>query len=302
MVAPFKRFFIPAVRLDTAQGIVSNLDGNGIRFKWDITRDNTNKPDGGEITIYNLAPSFIGLLLEAWQALSQASGYLVTFGIGWEGVPQTVIVGDVWDLVPDRRSPTDVMTVLKIGDGNKSLRDQAVGRSFSGVKIDIVLDYLISLPPATADAGGGGLGLIYPPESKALVKQAAGELPIQTWGNIPQGANTREAINLIMDTLGLEWRVQNGAFIALRAGVNNRPPLIIRPNTGLITYERRNDDGIIFTALANPDLEPGSQVLVQDNNGKPFGAGTFRVERVNFTGATDGESLMDVRASKAVLI
>jgi hypothetical protein len=300
MVAPFKRFFIPAVALTTSDGVISNLDGQGLRFEWDITRDNTNKPDEGTITIYNLAPALRGLIQATWEALSAASGYLVDFGIGWERVPQTVIRADVWDLEIDRRTPTDVLSVFRLGDGNKPLRDQVVGKSFSGVKIDIVLDYLVSLPSAPTDVGSGGLGLIYPPESKALVKQAASELPIQTWGNIPQGANTREAVNLIMDTLGLEWRVQNGAFIVLRAGALNKPPVLLRPGTGLINYQRRNDGGCVLSGLADPRVEPGLQLLVQDDLGKPYGAGVFRTERVTFRGSSSDENLMEIQAAKVV--
>ncbi len=302
MVAAFKRFFIPAVKLNTAQGIVSNLDGNGLRFTWEIERDNTNAADKGRISIFNLSSAFRGVLFEAWRALSAASGYLVEFGIGWDGVPQTVIRGDVWRLTPNRRTPTDVETVIEIGDGQKNLRDQTVGRSFSNVRISIVLEYLVALPPATADAGGGGLGLIYPPESKALVAQATSELPIQTWGNIPAGANTREAIDLIMSTLGLTWRIHNGAFVVLRGGLSNKPPPLIRPGTGLISYEVRDDGGIDFTALSNPDVEPGTQVLVQDDNGRPFAEPAYRVDRAVYRGDTDGESVMTVNASKALLI
>lgn len=301
MVAAFQRFFIPAVRLETAQGVITNLTGDGLRFEWELNRDNTNKADEGVITVYNLAPALSGSIFEAWQALSRASGYLITFAIGWDGVPQTVFRGDVWNFIPERRSPTDAMTVFHLGDGNKNLRDQAVGRSFSNVKIDIVLDYLVNLPPAPADAGGGGLGLIYPPESKALVKQAASELPIQTFGNIPAWANTREAVDIIMDTLGLEWRVHNGAFVVMRGGVINRPGPLIRPGTGLISYEKRNDGGIVLSALANPEVEPGIQIFVQDDRGKPFGEPAYRTEKVRFFGDTDGESLMEVEGAKAVL-
>lgn len=301
-MAAFDRFFIPAVSLETTEGILSNLDGNGIRFEWDVTRDNTNKQDEGTITVFNLAPSLSGAIFEAWQALSAASGYTVVFSLGWDRIPQMVMFADVWDLVPDRRSPADVMTIFNMGDGNKPIRDQVVGRSFSKTKIDIVLDYLVSLPPASSDAGGGGLGLVYTPESKALVKQASNELPIQTWGNIPQGANVRDAIDIIMSTLGLEWRVQNKAFVVLRGGIINRPPVRIRPGTGLISYERRNDSGIVLSAFANPDVEPGSQILVQDDFGRPFGAGIFRVERIQFRGSTDGESLMQIQAAKALVL
>ncbi len=300
MVAAFKRFFVPAVRFATAQGVISNLTGDGLLMEWQVTRDNTNKADEATVAVYNLSPILTGAIFQAWQVLSAASGYLVTLSIGWDGVPQKLMRGDVWDFVPARRTPTDSVAVFKIGDGNKSLRDQVVGKSFKGAKISIVLEYLVSIPSTAPDIGGGGLGLIYPPESKAVVAAAAAELPVQTWGNIPAGANTREAINLIMDTLGLEWRVHNGEFVVMRAGVINKPGPLIRPGTGLISYEKRNDGGIIFSALANPEVEPGIQVFVQDDFGKPFGEPVYRVERVTFAGSTAGDSLMDVQAAKVV--
>ncbi len=303
MVAAFKRFFVPAVSIGTPNGIITNLDSSGVRIEWEIVRDNTNRPDQGQITVYNLSPTFTAVLFETWQAVSRGVGYTITFSIGWDRVPQVVFVGDVWELIPDQRTPSDVLTIFKLGDGNKTLRDQAVGRSFSNVKIDIVLDWLVSLPPAPTDAGGGGLGLIYPPESKAVVAAASAELPVQTWGNIPAYANTRDAINIIMDTLGLEWRVHNNQFIVMRGGVINRPnPPLIRPGTGLISYEKRNDGGIQFEALANPEVEPGIQLFVQDDFGKPFGEPVYRCESVAFRGSTDEDSLMAVEGAKTVLV
>jgi len=295
------RFWRPCAQLVTSEGVITNIDGDGLRFDWAIQRDNTTTPDTARISIYNLAPALASAILSTWQALSAASGYLVQFLIGWDRVPQVVITGDVWDLVADKRTATDTITILQLGDGQRAQRDQVVGKSFAGVKIDTVLDYLVQFPPATVDAGGGGLGLIYPPESKALIKAASALLPVQTWGNIPAGANTREAIDVVMATLGLEWRVHNGAFIVLRGGLINRPPVILRPGTGLVSYERRNDGGISLEALASTDIEPGSQILVQDNAGRPFGAGVFRVERCSWRGSTSSESLMSIDARKALI-
>jgi hypothetical protein len=194
------------------------------------------------------------------------------------------------------------MAVFKMGDGAKTLRDQVVGSGFKGAPIEIVLRALVELSPNPFDSGGGGLGFIFPPEAVVLIKKAASELPIQLWGNIPAGANTRDQVNLIMDTLGLEWRVHNGTFVVMRAGVILRAGPVIRPGTGLISYERRNDGGIIFSALANPEVEPGIQVLVQNDFGKPFGEPVYRVERVTFTGSTVGESLMEVEAAKVITL
>ncbi len=305
MVAPFQRFYIPAVRLDTSIGSLFNLDGNGITFEWDIFRDNTNTVDQGVITIYNLGAATRKALYEAWNIVQSGFGlgYTVTLSLGWEQLTQMVFRGNVWDMVPeDRQGGTDVRTVLSVGDGNKTLRDQTVGRSFSKVSISIVLDYLVRPPPLSTDTGGGGLGLIYTPESRAVVAAAEAELPVQFWNNIPAGSNTRESIDAIMATLGLEWRVHNGEFIAMRGGVINRPGIILAPKSGLIDYTPRDDGGVVATALANPDMQPGLQFFVQSDVGKNLAAPVYRCESVQFNGSTDGQSLMTVQGRKVVTL
>jgi hypothetical protein len=277
-------------------------------MEWSIQRDNTNKPDTGEIRVFNLAAKVSRVIHETWQALHASglgSGMLLVFSIGWDRIPKRVFLGDVWDFIPEQRTPTDVVSVFKLGDGNRAQRDQVVGRSFHAVSIDIVLDYLVELPPATVDVGGGGLGLIFPPESKALVKAAAAEVKTLqgsdlTFGNIPAGANTREAIDIIMDTLGLEWRVQNGEFVVMRGGIINKPGPILTPGTGLVSYETQTDGGITITALANPQVEPGIQIQVLDNLAKPVGELAYRVTKVSFNGSTDEDSLMNITARKAL--
>lgn len=298
-MAKFKRFFKPAVRLITPDFTISNLDGESLTLTWEVERTNTNAVDTATITVLNLGERVRGGIFETWTALSRSGAYGLEFQVGWDGVAQTLIRGAVWRMVPARRSPTDVETVFHVGDGVDGTRDQVTGRTFKGVNLVTVLDYLVRLPPAELDAGGGGLGLIFPPESKALITTAAGELPVQRW-DIPSGYNTRDAVNLIMDTLGLEWRIHNGEFLVMRGGIINRPPELVRPGTGLISYEIQNDGGLMFEALTNPNVEPGAQVLVQDDNGRPFGAPAYRVTRVVYSGRSDGDSTMVVECAKAV--
>lgn len=299
MTTAVRRFFRPSVELVTSNGVVSNLDGDGLRFSWRIRRDNTPKADEGDVSIWNLSPGFRGEVYESWAAISGTTGYSVTFSLGWDGVPERLFSGEVFDFIPDRRSPTDVETIFSIGDGNQALRDSALTSSFSKIKISTLLSYLIPLPANSSDAGQGGLGLIFPPESKELVDQAVSETSLKTI-SVPPGGTTRDAINLIMETIGLEWRVSNGRFIALRGGIVNRPGELLRPGSGLISYERRSDSGISLTALANPKVEPGLQIQVQDDEGRPFAEPLYRVESVEFTGDTDGQSLMTVEGRKAL--
>lgn len=302
MVAPFQRFFIPAVKFRAFTLGFENLDGRGIRVQWNVVRDNTSTPDEGVVRIFNLSSRLVGAMHEAWETRRPLSTFRVELDIGWDGVAQRLITGDLWDFTPERKTPTDRITIMKFGDGSQAIRDQVVGRTFNGVGIDEALSFLIKLEPASADAGSGGLGLIYPPASRALVIAAANLTPLPLLRNLVQGRSTRVTIDDLMSTIGLEWRVHNNTFIAMRAGVINRPGPILRPGNGLLHYEKRNDGGAILDAYALPDVEPGIQVQVQDNLGRAFGAPLYRVEKTIFNGDSIGESTMRVEAAKAVLI
>ena len=144
--------------------------------------------------------------------------------------------------------------------------------------------------------------MTYTAESRALFATAASATPFSRFRNIPAGLSTREHIATLMATIGLTWRVQNGAFIAMRNGAIKRPGPILRPGTGLINYQVRNDGGITLQALTDAEVEPGIQLQVQDDERKPFGALLYRVERVRFFGSTRAESIMEIEAAKAVLV
>lgn len=286
-------FYIPAVSLTSTGVVLSNLDSTGLRIEWTISRDNTNKADSGEVTVFNLSPTFAGLIYDGWQAINQLppspNPPTFTLSVGWNLVPQLVFAGDIVNLIPIERTATDVRTRWVLGDGTEALRDSVIPAGFSNVKIDVLLGNLIPFPVAS-----GGLGLTFPPESAALVQQALTEIPFQAWQNIPQGYSTRQAVDFIMETLGLEWRVHNGAFIAMRGGIINRPGPTISPSSGLIRYTPRDDGGIELEALADPRFEPGIRFTALDNLNVPIGSPSYRVESVVFTGSTDESSLMTV--------
>lgn len=300
----YGRFFIPAVRLELADGtVIENLDGSGLRMEWGVERDGTNNPDTAEVTVYNLSPSVASKIHNAWRGAQPSGRFLTVLSIGWDHVPVQLFVGDTWEMSPNRRATTDMLTTFRLGDGTKPLKDSVIGRNFHKVAISAIMSYLVELPPNDFDNGGGGLGLKFPKESKALIDQAAAELSeIPTFGNIPIGLSTKEAIDRIVDTLGLQWRVHNDAFIVMRNGSLLKAAVRIQPQTGLLEYTATNDGGVEFSALADPRIEPGLQVLVTDDNGRPFGEPAYRVDKVSFSGDTSGNSLMQVLARKVTLL
>lgn len=297
-----EQFFIPAVAIAVVPGLViSNLDSTGLRMEWSFTRTNTPDPDTGEVTVYNMAPSLIGTIYASWKSVRASglqTGRSFTLSLGWNRIPQVALQGDIYDLSPNRRTPTDVLTTFRIGDGDKG-RDAVVATDFHNVNIDTVLTWLVTLPPASVDTGGGGLGLVYPPDSRALVKGVAAATAFQNWGNLTKGLNVQEAITLVLETLGLEWRVHNGEFIVMRGGLIQRPGPTLSPGTGLVTYELTNDGGIRAFALADTRVEPGIRFQVTHASGTPVGELSYRCERVEFFGSTDEGSDMVVTGRKA---
>lgn len=298
--------FIPAVSITAVPGItLRNLDSSGLRIEWSVQRDNTNKPDTGEVTIYNLSPANISVFEEAWQALQLVLigqfGLSFTLAVGWNQVPEIIMQGDIVKFEPRIRTPTDVLTRWTIGDKMESMRDAITGRDWNNVNVATILEYLVSLPPSPDDIGGGGLGLIYLPESKALVTAAAAEIAGQGfvfYGSMTKGLNVKDSIDAVMASIGLEWRVHNGAFVAMRGGIINRPGPIISPSSGLIEHTTLDDGGIQFTALSDARFEPGIRCTVLDEIGVPIGAPSYRVESTSFAGSTDEDSLMEVVGRK----
>ncbi len=304
MTAAFQRFLNPAATLTVGAVppiVLSNLDGTGLKFAWDIVRTNTNNPDKGEFSIWNLAPKLAKGIHEQFKALVGFRGVPMTFSFGWDGVAQIAFTGTIWDVTPsDRSQVVDTITTIEAGDGINPYRDKASSISFANARLDVVLRAIVAFPPDPTDIGNGGMGLIIPTDSQALILQAASELPIQNWGHITFGMNTRDAIDAIFETLGLTWRIQNNHLIAMRGGFINRPGPIIWAGSGLLNYKEKNDGGIQLEALADPTVEPGVQIKVLDEFGALVADPAYRVESVQFTGDTDGESLMFIEARKSV--
>ena len=297
------RKYIPAVNLTTSLFEIENLDGMGLTVMWDVTRTIGPEADMGEVTVVNLGSDVSRGIHETWRAASGfVPGVNMTLSVGWDGVPKLMIEANIWDITPNKREVPDVLTVFKLGDGSDALRDQVNGKALNGAKLSEAIFWLVSLPQSRTDTAGGGLGLKYPKASKDLVIAASGQVAAWRIRNMPTGGNTRDEITNMMATIGLTWRVQNGAFIAMRGGAISKRGPLLRPGTGLIDYQVRNDGGIALCALTDASVEPGMQLQVQDDRGEDFGARAYRVERVNFSGSTKGESIMEIEAAKAVFV
>jgi hypothetical protein len=293
----FPEFFRPSCRFDSAALQVANLDGLGLRVAWEIERGSTSASDRGRIEIHNLAPSVRDVLIAAWRiSASSLTGYLAAFSIGWGLLVEQVIVGDVWSLQPAVRRGEDVVTVIEIGDGAKQTRDATVGQGFAESSLTVVITFIVAQT----------IGLPIAPTSITLIQQRGAELPVLTWANYVASGSSSDTLDQIFATLGLTWRVYDGQVVAFDKGIlgGQLDPLaqLLRPSTGLLTWTSLDDGGLDLTALANPQIKIGGQVIVQDGLGIPVGGPAYRVDKIQWSGATDGDSIMRLACRRAVPI
>lgn len=274
---------------------VINLDGTGLKIEWAIERTRTATPDRGTIMIYNLSMAARLAIHEAWKKLEGTTGYILDLSIGWGGLIERIFRGDAWKVVPEQRVDVDIVTTFEVGDGNRQVRDAVVGQNFAKVSVDVILTYLVTTI----------LKVPFDPAAKAKVLERAAQLPVQSWNNYVLAGDPQDRLDELVDMLGLEWKIHQGFFIVTDKGnAATASPIaeILSAQSGLLEWDQKDDGGISVTALANPNVRPGTQIQVRDSFGIAVGALAHRVETVTFRGSTDGESIMEIVGRKAVLV
>lgn len=296
----FRRYWNPGAKFECSVAVFESLRGSDLTIEWQARRDNTLAPDTAQIRIFNPLPSRARAVEELWRHFQRAPvGAIAELSIGWDGVTHQLMRGDITRVMYGP-SYADRTLVIELGDGQKAWEGSTVGPSISGSTIADVLTMLITLPYSVTGGGIGGLGYILPAESRATIAAAAGSsVPYR---GVPVGRSTGEVVRILLETLGLSGRVQNGVFWVMRGQVINRPGPVFKPSTGLLYFRPREDGGAQIEALGDPSVEPGIQVQVRDDNNRPKGAAVYRVEQAVWSGSTRGQSVMTVDMAPGVLL
>lgn len=299
MPIPIPEFLQVSASFIAVPNTVVNLDGTGLKMEWDIERTRSSTPDQGTVTVYNLSPSARKVFHEAWKLSTEVASYILDLSIGWGGLVERVFVGDVWKIIPEIRIGEDVLTVFHLGDGVDKLRDGVtpLGANQAKTLFTAVLLILVSSEK--------GLRIPIDPVSLVLIQAKAALLPATLFWNYVGQGSLEENIDDLIDLVGLEWKVHQGIFIVMdkgNAATASTIAIVLKAGGGLLSWAQEDDGGISATALANPNVKPGTQVTIIDSFGIPVGSPVHRVEKVSFRGATDGESIMEIVGRKSVLL
>jgi hypothetical protein len=285
-----------------APTVIQNLDGRGLWIGWDIMRTRSSKTDYGEVMIKNLSPAFRGRLYETWQTYNATpTGFRMGVYIGWGGKVDLVMMGECWEMVPDKRQGEDVLTIMRFGEGQKPIKEAT---------LDTPKQYTYSAGNAQGlwltiqDMFFNLGGLRVDPAMLPIFTAAVARTPLAASGSWSLDGELIDNINATLDTFGLEWKVYNGLVIFMDRGITassqDAQAVVLEPSSGLLDWTAMDDGGVACVALAQPSMRPGLQIIVRDAFGRPVGAPGFRVETAQFVGQTDGDSIMNLTARRSV--
>ena len=282
----FTRFFQRAVTVSVKNPLlgvskveIKNLKGDGLHISFDIARTNKPQPDEGTVRIYNLSPTTIGRMHAAYKSATEIGfrrpSLELELNAGYEGIVSPMFKGDVWNMRPRVREGSDWYTEFQAADGGDAFRGGAVNASVGGVDyrtlIGIVTKAMNIKTSAQAEASLAAAG--------ANVRRLEGGVVIQD--------TARAALDRLTKDLDLTWWIKDGQLVIVKR-VTTDVAVVLTPNTGLLNFDLVRSGDIEGSAMLNPLMFPGRQLLVQDRFFRPVGEPAYRIESTAVSGASWG--------------
>lgn len=288
-----------AVHLSAPTAVIQSLDGDGLRFEWDVLKTRTSSPDTATIRICNLMKIHRADLA---MLASLPGRILVELSIGWRGVenegpsdqlllPTDVLFrGEDWRVVPEEQNGPDIITTIEAGDGLEV--STAAPDGGGNIALGITLGVKFALAALK----------LKPSKAALAVIEAEGAKVTTPISNLTLENDPRELLDVLLASMGLGWGISGGEFVVYRGGLrDDLLPGLLTPQSGLSRWAVTDDGGVEFEALAQPRFVPGMQITVSDHLGILQGGGPLRIDTIRFMGTTDGPSIMQGTARKAVL-
>lgn len=265
------------------------VDGLTVRFS--ISKDVSEKPNTGEITVYNLSK-------DSRDALAQEKDYVVALRVAYgpEAPLALLFIGDIQKVV-STRSGADWETKITAGDGQKDLTKNIAPVTFkAGTTSKEQLTHILG-NEMKETAVGFVTDIVGSKKSKRgkTVEGRAGDVVAKIAGDadaefsIQDGEaqitepdlDTGEEAVLITPGSGL---IGSPAFVSREVRVKGKDGKPVKGKDGKAIKQKV--DGIEFKCLINPGLKPGRAVHVISEHFDGF----YKVNKVKFEGENRGTS------------
>lgn len=251
---------------------VGTLDVSALAVSFKAKRSLAQRAGTLDLTIRNLTE-------EHRREIQRARRFhtFVEVMAGYRDSMSLIFRGDLRKAVP-ARDGTDWIVKVTAGDGEHAIRSARVSRSFApGTTVQAVVRHI-------ADAMGVGVGNA----SQALRGATLGT----SGGAFPEGTvlfgQAAEELTRLCASAGKTWSIQEGNLQILnRGGALEREAILLSPGTGMVgTPEVVNRRVITVTALLQPGLVPGQQVVVQSS--ALLTTAPWRITEAEYSGDTYG--------------
>lgn len=258
---------------------LSNVDDDGLRIAFNVKRTNEPEPDQAMFRVWNLAATTRQQITELFEAFDLLTVKIVG---GYVGFTEVIYFGDVWRL-QHQRNGAEVVTEIGTGDGHASYRDGRMNQAFAaGVPVDTVRKLVEA-----------GLGLKPGADAEGAFAQALSGSKIA--GGFSNGfvavGKAADMLTEITAAVGVKWWIRDGKIVYVPATqATNDVAIVLNPGSGLLSHtEPREFGDVEFTALLNPKIFPGRQVILQNGLGIPIDGTPHRVDVSEYTGDTHGQ-------------
>lgn len=238
-----------------------NLDGDetasNIRVQFEISKAAQGAANTGSVTLYNIRQE---------RRTAIVRGTQVKLVAGYQGIPRTLMLGQVLTATSKRSGP-DIITTLELLDGLK-------GNTYATIDMAFAADtHLYEILQAIAEKMNVEPGTVV-------------GIPDVTFGRgyTAQGS-CKDVLEDLLLPIGLEASIQNGELNILPRGNSlQRDAIVLSPSTGLLGIPSVALTSVDFEALLDPLLIPGQLVKLETANDKT--SGFFKIRSCTMSGDT----------------
>lgn len=212
---------------------------SGLRIKFEIGKSDGGESNKAKIMIYNISPESRSFLEKKQLVLFLNVGYAQTM--------RNVFFADV-KRVEDKREGPDVITTIECGDAENAIRESFVsiglGPGCTNFQLFNEAIKVMNLP------------VVFKTDFKEIT--------------FNQGYTFAGLASKLLDTLcnqvNINWSVQDGELMFTASkqtdNIQTEAPLI-SSETGLLNIPTKDEKGIKFECLINPEIRPNRAVVVQ---------------------------------------
>lgn len=237
------------------------INASGLRCQFVISKKDTQSPNTAEFTLSNLKKETATELKKSFKKIIVNCGYESNFGL--------IFSGNIKGFEEDKEG-TETLLKLTAGDGDEAYNYTVINKTLAaGATPDTIVSEV---------SGAMGVDIGYKSQLSSIA--------------LPRGkvfyGRPQEYMREQSDNQDCTWSIQDGKILMLkRTELLPNQAVLLTPQTGLIGFPKKNEDGIEGKCLLNPMLKIGSALKIESKIAEDL-SGVYRIISITHKGDTHG--------------